>query len=296
MLRSSCDGLPRPSDVLVVPHSWYLPHSGFLPANARVHRAKHRHHKAENARFLGTAGRAWSTYRPSRASTTRSLAPNGTRRSRHSSSPWMCAVGHAASVLLVCLLCSGAMRTNAVLSSRTPPFRVRPDGHVGHHIVEPAGWYRHSFLKRPFCSTQLDLHPLPLPQAIPHSIDAIKVSQHLGHAFIEAARRSTHRPESEEEELEMQIYNVAPVFTAKDVVMEPSYDGAHGLVCLATTLGPRRTAWCSVIIIRCSAACTLLRFRALHARDNAAWASATIECVEQQLRAPQGSDIAIRRS
>ena len=65
------------------------------------------------------------------------------------------------------------------------------------------------------------------PQAIPHSIDAIKVSQHLGHAFVEAARRSTHRPESEEEELEMQIYNVAPVFTARDVVMEPSYDGAH---------------------------------------------------------------------
>ena len=62
-------------------------------------------------------------------------------------------------------------------------------------------------------------------QAIPHSIDAIKVSQHLAHAFIEAARRSTHRPESEEEELEMQIYNIAPVFTAKDVVMEPSYDG-----------------------------------------------------------------------
>jgi hypothetical protein len=25
----------------------------------------------------------------------------------------------------------------------------------------------------------------------------------------------------------MQIYNVAPVFTARDVVMEPSYDGAR---------------------------------------------------------------------
>ena len=70
------------------------------------------------------------------------------------------------------------------------------------------------------------------PQAIPHSIDAIKVSQHLAHAFIEAARRSTHRPESEEEELEMQIYNVAPVFTARDVVMEPSYDGAFSLCCI----------------------------------------------------------------
>ncbi len=80
---------------------------------------------------------------------------------------------------------------------------------------------------RPLCSKQTHVHALPRPQAIPHSIDAIKVSQHLGHAFIEAARRSTHRPESEEEELEMQIYNVAPVFTAKDVVMEPSYDGAR---------------------------------------------------------------------
>ena len=84
---------------------------------------------------------------------------------------------------------------------------------------------------------QTELHALPRPQAIPHSIDAIKVSQHLGHAFIEAARRSTHRPESEEEELEMQIYNVAPVFTARDVVMEPSYDGAHIVVCLAITRG-----------------------------------------------------------
>ena len=66
---------------------------------------------------------------------------------------------------------------------------------------------------------------LTLSQAIPHSLDAIRVSQHLGHAFIEAARRSAHAPESEEEELGMQIYNVAPVFTARDVVMEPSYDG-----------------------------------------------------------------------
>lgn len=59
------------------------------------------------------------------------------------------------------------------------------------------------------------------------------MSQHLGHAFIQAARRSSHRPESEEEELEMQIYNVAPVFTARDIVMEPSYDG----------VGLRRNYW-----------------------------------------------------
>lgn len=80
----------------------------------------------------------------------------------------------------------------------------------------------------PFFGTQW--HPEKPPyefamEAIPHSIESIKLSQHLGHAFIDAARRSSHAPESEEEELEMQIYNVAPVFTAKDVVMEPSYDG-----------------------------------------------------------------------
>lgn len=80
----------------------------------------------------------------------------------------------------------------------------------------------------PFFGTQW--HPEKPPfefanAAIPHSLDSIKVSQHLGHSFIEAARRSSHEPESEEEELEMQIYNTAPVFTARDIVMEPSYDG-----------------------------------------------------------------------
>ena len=68
--------------------------------------------------------------------------------------------------------------------------------------------------------------PVVCLQAIPHSIDSIRVSQHLGHSFIEAARKSSHQAESEEEELEMQIYNLAPVFTARDIVMEPSYDGA----------------------------------------------------------------------
>ncbi len=44
--------------------------------------------------------------------------------------------------------------------------------------------------------------------------------------FMDYARRSTHRPVSVEEELAMLIYNYHAVFTARDIVMEPSYDGA----------------------------------------------------------------------
>ena len=44
--------------------------------------------------------------------------------------------------------------------------------------------------------------------------------------FLDYARRSTHRPVSVEEELAMLIYNYHAVFTARDIVMEPSYDGA----------------------------------------------------------------------
>ena len=43
---------------------------------------------------------------------------------------------------------------------------------------------------------------------------------------MDYARRSTHRPVSVEEELAMLIYNYHAVFTARDIVMEPSYDGA----------------------------------------------------------------------
>ncbi len=43
---------------------------------------------------------------------------------------------------------------------------------------------------------------------------------------MDYARRSSHRPVSVEEELAMLIYNYHAVFTARDIVMEPSYDGA----------------------------------------------------------------------
>lgn len=39
------------------------------------------------------------------------------------------------------------------------------------------------------------------------------------------AVQSKHLPESKEEELAMLVYNYRAVFTARDIVMEPSYDG-----------------------------------------------------------------------
>lgn len=50
---------------------------------------------------------------------------------------------------------------------------------------------------------------------VPHSLEAIRVSQHFANVFIEAARHSSHAPESHEEELALVIYDVAPVFSAR---------------------------------------------------------------------------------
>ena len=61
---------------------------------------------------------------------------------------------------------------------------------------------------------------------IPHTLDAIKVSQHTANVFVDTARYSSHKPESKEEELEMLIYGTAPIFSAKDeVTEEENYDG-----------------------------------------------------------------------
>lgn len=83
-------------------------------------------------------------------------------------------------------------------------------------------------MKYPFFGTQW--HPEKPPyefslENIPHSKDAVHVSQHLGDVFVDYARQSDHLPESKEEELAMLIYNYQAVFTARDIVMEPSYDG-----------------------------------------------------------------------
>ncbi|EFN55359.1 hypothetical protein CHLNCDRAFT_52559 [Chlorella variabilis] len=80
----------------------------------------------------------------------------------------------------------------------------------------------------PFFATQW--HPEKPPfefgmHEIPHTLDAILVSQHLANSFVDTARRSSHRPESPEQELELMIYNWKPYFTLKDSVMDPSYDG-----------------------------------------------------------------------
>ncbi|GAB4820992.1 hypothetical protein N2152v2_008038 [Parachlorella kessleri] len=82
--------------------------------------------------------------------------------------------------------------------------------------------------KYPFFATQW--HPEKPPyefgmQEIPHSLDAILVSQHLANVFVDTARRSSHAPESHEQALEMMIYNWKPWFTLKDSEMDPSYDG-----------------------------------------------------------------------
>jgi gamma-glutamyl hydrolase len=80
----------------------------------------------------------------------------------------------------------------------------------------------------PFFATQW--HPEKPPfefgmQEVPHTMDAILVSQHLANVFVEATRRSSHTFESFEEELDALIYNYRIYFSLKDESMEQSYDG-----------------------------------------------------------------------
>lgn len=80
----------------------------------------------------------------------------------------------------------------------------------------------------PFFATQW--HPEKPPfefgmKEIPHSLDAIRVAQHLANVFIETARQSSHDFESPEEELSDLIYNYNPYFTLKDSIFDGSYDG-----------------------------------------------------------------------
>jgi len=80
----------------------------------------------------------------------------------------------------------------------------------------------------PFFATQW--HPEKPPfefgmQEVPHTMDAILVSQHLANVFVEASRRSSHAFESFEEELDDLIYNYKIYFSLKDESMEQSYDG-----------------------------------------------------------------------
>lgn len=80
----------------------------------------------------------------------------------------------------------------------------------------------------PFFATQW--HPEKPPfefgmNEIPHTLDAIRVAQHLANIFIETSRQSKHHFESPEEELEDLIYNYPVYFTLKDSIFDGSYDG-----------------------------------------------------------------------
>lgn len=50
---------------------------------------------------------------------------------------------------------------------------------------------------------------------VPHTLDAIRVSQHLANYFIDTARYNSHTPESPEQELAMLIYSTPPIFSAR---------------------------------------------------------------------------------
>ena len=74
--------------------------------------------------------------------------------------------------------------------------------------------------------------PIPKPQttefsdpSIPHDHAAISVGHYLADTFMDHARSSPHKPASIEQELADLIYNTKPVFTAREIVMEASYDG-----------------------------------------------------------------------
>ncbi|KAG0558506.1 hypothetical protein KC19_10G033500 [Ceratodon purpureus] len=51
---------------------------------------------------------------------------------------------------------------------------------------------------------------------IPHSADAIKVTQSVANYFIAEARKSAHRPASRKQEEDFLIYNYNPVYVSKD--------------------------------------------------------------------------------
>lgn len=50
---------------------------------------------------------------------------------------------------------------------------------------------------------------------VPHTLDAVRVSQHLANTYIDTARHNNHAPESPEQELAMLIYSTPPIFSAR---------------------------------------------------------------------------------
>ena len=58
-------------------------------------------------------------------------------------------------------------------------------------------------------------------EEVPHTLDSIRVSQHIANYFVEVARKSSHRPESKEVELAIQIYSTPMIFSARFEVRWP---------------------------------------------------------------------------
>ncbi|CAM6036511.1 unnamed protein product [Sphagnum compactum] len=51
---------------------------------------------------------------------------------------------------------------------------------------------------------------------IPHSVDAVQLTQAVANYFISEARKSQHKPISDEEERELMMYNYKPFYSNKD--------------------------------------------------------------------------------
>ena len=62
-------------------------------------------------------------------------------------------------------------------------------------------------------------------RTIPKSHAALSVGHYLADTFMDYARACPHKPVSVEQELADLIYNTKPYFTAREIVMEASYDG-----------------------------------------------------------------------
>jgi hypothetical protein len=75
-------------------------------------------------------------------------------------------------------------------------------------------------------------------EEIPHTLDAIRVSQHIANYFVEQARHSTHRPESKEEDLAIQIYSTPMIFSARFEVRSTNTVAASAAVPLLTAAVP----------------------------------------------------------
>ncbi|GFH25699.1 folate gamma-glutamyl hydrolase [Haematococcus lacustris] len=108
-------------------------------------------------------------------------------------------------------------------------YGMPPAMYTKHPVL--ASWYNIISTSMDRNGTGTQWHPEKPPSEfgmleVPHSIEAISVSQHLANMFMELARRSSHAPESKEEELALLIYDTCPVFSERfETTDEENYDG-----------------------------------------------------------------------